>query len=75
MPVCRRCGACCGECRYLVKHRGGLTSCRIYRSRLGVLIRPSVRCGLREEVHKNFPDCPFNRPEWEEKAEKAEKVD
>jgi hypothetical protein len=26
----------------------------------------NVFCNLRENVHVNFPGCPYNRPEWEE---------
>lgn len=69
---CKRCGQCCHlrdpktkkitktRCRYLIVHRNGLTSCRIYKQRLGKAIGNGNYCGWRKDSINDFPGCPFN---------------
>ena len=75
--TCNRCGACCipvtpdgikRKCRFLISLANGKTLCRIYRNRIGTIVFKDDKgiaiCGYREELDKNFPNCPFNRSEW-----------
>lgn len=76
--VCRRCGACCWlvsdgvqkKCPHLVYLGSGRALCRIYGkrdrvgSRIGVIGDQVFVCSMREDMHINFPDCPYNREGW-----------
>jgi len=84
--VCKRCGFCCHfivdgvrqKCKYLIRiPKTNRTYCKIYKDR-----NPNKRiladnkdgsfvtCNMRENVLVNFPDCPYNRPEWDDYSEK-----
>ena len=58
---CLRCGACCGDCRYLVHYIDGKTRCMIYNIRLGALTVPGEWCHHRDEVPFDYPNCPYNK--------------
>jgi hypothetical protein len=72
MIKCLRCGKCCHwqildmpepvRCRYLIGDK--ITSCRIYRNRLGKLIGSyrglPIYCNLRANVSISYDGCPFN---------------
>lgn len=72
---CNRCGRCCHwfdrvsgilkRCKYLIRHRNGLTSCRIYKNRLGKKIGKNgeldVFCVLRSKVSFDYAGCPQNK--------------
>lgn len=73
-PVCKRCGKCCylqtkdGEytttkCKYLVIIGNGMTSCRIYKNRLGTKLDEYNTCMPRESINKNIEGCPYNKKE------------
>ena len=72
-PICLRCGACCFlvvdgvrsvPCKHLVRLSSGKTLCRVYNQRIGLDLGCNNFCSFRVDLHENFPDCPFNRPEW-----------
>ena len=53
------------DCRYLIRHANGKTSCRVYNNRKNAKIGKNQRCVDREFHTYNYPGCPYNRPEWE----------
>ena len=69
--ACLRCGQCCcypdpkdktkvKRCKYLIVFPS-TTMCRIYNSRMGVMIDEGVFCGSRSEIGAfNFVNCPYN---------------
>jgi len=64
--LCTRCGQCCRTCRYLIRYIDGTTRCLIYKHRLGAMtgVTDVSFCTYRDDVHVNFPGCPYNKPEW-----------
>lgn len=75
---CKQCGRCCivfnngvwEDCKYLIRYLRGeginekRTRCLIYQHRLYAIIGRGQYCNKREKVPSNFPDCPFNKPNW-----------
>jgi len=63
---CHRCGRCCQymkdgkliRCKYLIGKIGGITSCRIYRQRLGTIVDDGIGCF--EVSPYNWKDCEYN---------------
>ena len=78
MTDCNRTGHCCymryngkvKKCKYLRYTKDKKSYCPIYHRRLGTVIGTIdgvvFRCGMRSDVHQNFPGCPQNKPEWED---------
>lgn len=67
--ICKRCGACCvlpsgKDCRFLVRHKDGLTSCRIYKSRLYRNIGEGCYCADVRIIKDWINPCPYaeNKP-------------
>lgn len=66
MVRCNRCGACCKNCRQLMRLKNGKTFCRIYPNRLGYEVAKGVYCTYRALQYdadgkiEQFKDCPFN---------------
>jgi hypothetical protein len=81
MPECNRCGKCCfyptGElkngkeefrkCRFLIRHSGGIYSCRIYQNenRLNTLVGTDnegkkYRCQKYSALPYEIEGCPLN---------------
>tara|TARA_R100001244_G_scaffold54060_2_gene46814 strand:+ start:1457 stop:1645 length:189 start_codon:yes stop_codon:yes gene_type:complete len=50
-------------CKYL-----GDGFCTIWETRLGADLGNGYVCGMRDDLHKNFPGCPYNRIEWANRA-------
>lgn len=71
---CRRCGKCCyikeqgkltsTPCKWLVFHKNGLTSCRIYGNRLNKDLGNGNRCVNRVDFHFNINGCSYNQEGW-----------
>ena len=57
-------------CPYLKELDDNKTKCRVYDSRIGVMIgkneKGRVICGLREKIKKNFKGCPNNKDGYEQ---------
>jgi len=73
MAVCKRCGKCCfyevdgvikAPCRFLIFHKNGKTSCRIYANRLGTIVYRDGNKGFicidRKNDYRIIEDCPLN---------------
>lgn len=71
---CLRCGKCCKvydlqqkifvDCKYLIRYKDGRTRCSVYPHRIGAINGISQECHKREDVHLNYPNCPYNNPDW-----------
>lgn len=59
MKKCLRCGLCCKDCKFLVGNK--IKSCRIYKNRLGTIVKGNKVCVLRQDMEENFPNCPYNK--------------
>ena len=65
---CKNLGKCCWflvkgkpkKCPFLRYTPDGTTRCHRYRTRLGTVIGPGVKCGWRKDAPFNFIGCEYN---------------
>ena len=59
------------KCPHLVNLPSGRTLCRIYNKKervgnpIGKVGTQHFKCELRDNVHRNYEGCPYNKEEWE----------
>ncbi len=62
--LCTNCGLCCYvhglPCRHLGYHPDGKSFCKIYKTRLGTVIRAGYKCNNVMDIPNTWPDCPYN---------------
>ena len=73
---CQRCGKCCHliidsklsniPCKFLLSVGNNRFVCRIYNveNRIEKIIALGNKCQKRVDSHVNYPNCPYNKPEW-----------